>query len=98
MILDDIDYRLIALLRANGRDPVAKLALQLSVSRATVKARIDRLTAGGAIAGFTIVKAAAPSQGIRAITMIEVDGKHEAAMMKRLLGMSAVRQLHDGQP
>ena len=32
---------------------------------------------------------------IRAITMVEVDGKHEAAVMKRLLGMPEVRQLHN---
>jgi DNA-binding Lrp family transcriptional regulator len=95
MILDDLDYRLIALLRANARMPVNKLALDLKVSRATAKARIDRLVAGGAIAGFTVVTAAAPGQGIRAITMVEVDGKHEAAVMKRLLGMPEVRQLHN---
>jgi DNA-binding Lrp family transcriptional regulator len=95
MILDDLDYRLIALLRANARTPVNKLALDLGVSRATAKARIDRLVTSGAIAGFTVVMAAAPSQGIRAITMVEVDGKHEAAVMKRLLGMPEVRQLHN---
>ena len=48
MILDDLDYRLIALLRTNARTPVNKLALDLGVSRATAKARIDRLVAGGA--------------------------------------------------
>jgi DNA-binding Lrp family transcriptional regulator len=95
MILDDLDYRLIALLRTNARTPVNKLALDLGVSRATAKARIDRLVQGGAIAGFTVVMASAPSHGIRAITMVEVDGKHEAAVMKRLLGMPEVRQLHN---
>jgi DNA-binding Lrp family transcriptional regulator len=95
MILDDIDYRLIALLRTNARTPVNKLALDLGVSRATAKARIDRLVQGGAIAGFTVVMASAPSHGIRAITMVEVDGKHEAAVMKWLLGMPEVRQLHN---
>lgn len=95
MILDDLDYRLIGLLRANARAPVAKLALELKISRATAKARIDRLVKGGAIAGFTVVTAGASGQGIRAITMVEVDGKHEAAVMKRLLGLPEVRQLHN---
>ncbi|MGB3338075.1 MAG: Lrp/AsnC family transcriptional regulator [Devosia sp.] len=93
--MDDLDYRLIALLRTNARTPVNKLALDLGVSRATAKARIDRLVQSGAIAGFTVVMASAHSQGIRAITMVEVDGKHEAAVMKRLLGMPQVRQLHN---
>jgi DNA-binding Lrp family transcriptional regulator len=95
MILDDLDYRLISLLRANARVPIAKLASDLKVSRATAKARVDRLVEGGVIAGFTVVMATAPSQGIRAICMVEVDGKHEAAVMKRLLGMPEVRQLHN---
>jgi DNA-binding Lrp family transcriptional regulator len=95
MILDDLDYRLISLLRANARAPIAKLAIDLGVSRATAKARVDRLVDGGVIAGFTVVMAAAPSQGIRAICMVEVDGKHEASVMKRLLGMPEVRQLHN---
>jgi DNA-binding Lrp family transcriptional regulator len=95
MLLDDLDHRLVALLRADARMPVAKLALALKVSRATVKARIDRLVGSGAIAGFTVAMAAASGQGIRAITMVEVDGKHEAAVMKRLLGMPEVRQLHN---
>ena len=95
MILDDLDQRLIALLRTNARTPVAKLAADLRISRATAKARIDRLVESGTIAGFTVVMAGAPSRGIRAITMVEVDGKHEAAVMKRLLGLPEVRQLHN---
>lgn len=95
MTLDDLDHRLIALLRANARTPVAKLAMDLKVSRATARARIDRLVDSGVIAGFTLVMASAPSQGIRAITMVEVDGKHEANVMKRLLGIPEVRQLHN---
>ena len=95
MILDDLDQRLIALLRTNARTPVAKLAADLRISRATARARIDRLVESGTIAGFTVVMAGAPSRGIRAITMVEVDGKHEAAVMKRLLGLPEVRQLHN---
>ena len=53
--LDDLDYRLIALLRTNGRSPVAKLAAELGVSRATVTARMERLERSGAIAGYTVM-------------------------------------------
>lgn len=94
MILDDLDYRLIALLRTNARTPVAKLALDLKVSRATAKARIDRLVQGGAIAGFTVVMASAPSHGIRAITMVEVDGKNSEQIIRRLAGFPEIRRLY----
>ena len=94
MQLDDLDHRLIALLRTNARTPVAKLALDLKVSRATAKARVDRLVNNGVIAGFTVVMAQGESHGVRAITMVEVDGKNEAAVVKRLMGMPEVRQLH----
>ena len=40
---DDLDRRLIALLREDGRAPVSKLATLLKVSRATVQSRMDRL-------------------------------------------------------
>lgn len=94
MVLDDLDHRLIALLRSNARLPIAKLAAHLGVSRATAKARLDRLVEGGAIAGFTVVTVAAQSHGVRAITMIEVETKREDAVLKRLMGIPELRQLH----
>jgi DNA-binding Lrp family transcriptional regulator len=94
MQLDDIDYQLISLLRSNARMPVAKLAIALGVSRATATARLERLM-GGVISGFTVVlESSLEAPGVRAITMIEVDGKHEAGVVKRLLGLPEVRQLH----
>ena len=95
MQLDDIDHRLIALLRNDARMPVAKLALTLGVSRATATARIERLTKAGVIAGFTVVlQSSIDTPGVRAITMVEVDGKHEEAVAKRLIGLPEVRALH----
>ena len=49
MQLDDIDHRLIGLLRNDARMPVAKLAIALGVSRATAAARINKLAEGGVI-------------------------------------------------
>jgi len=52
--MDDLDRRLVTMLRADSRQPVAALAQALRVSRATVQNRIDRMTARGEIAGFTV--------------------------------------------
>lgn len=93
--LDDLDHRLIALLRTDARLPVAKLAARLGVSRATVAARMDRLIEGGIIAGFTaVLPAPAQPSAVRAVMMVEVDGKHADAVLRRLMGMPEVRGLH----
>ena len=51
--LDDLDRRLIGLLRDDARLPSAALARRLGVSRGTVQNRIDRLIASGVVLGFT---------------------------------------------
>lgn len=93
--MDDLDFRLIGLLRSNSREPVAKLALALDVSRATVRARIDRLVESGAIQGFTIIlKTTGASNLIRAIVMIEIEGQGADRIIRRLVGFPAVRHLY----
>ncbi len=93
--LDDLDYRLIALLRTDGRMPVAKLAAQLNVSRATVTARMERLERSGAIAGYTVVvQAQGRADAVRAITMVEVDGKNAEQIIRRLAGFPEIRGLY----
>ncbi len=93
-MLDELDQKLVALLRTDARMAVANIAVVLKVSRATAKARIDRLLASGVISGFTAVLSENESAGVRAIMMVEIDGKHEEAVMKRLIGLPEVRQLH----
>jgi DNA-binding Lrp family transcriptional regulator len=51
--LDDLDLRIVAALRANGRLSVRALAADLHVSRANAYARIDRLEKAGVITGYT---------------------------------------------
>jgi DNA-binding Lrp family transcriptional regulator len=93
--LDDLDHRLIALLRSDGRLPVAKLAAELGVSRATVTARMERLVQSGAIAGYTVMlRTAARSDAVRAITMVEIDGKNSEAVIRRLTGFPEIRTLY----
>ena len=93
--MDDLDYRLIALLRQDSRLPVASLAAALKVSRATVKARIDRLVENGTIEAFTIRLGAEMRQAeVRAIVLIEVEGKAADQIAQRLRGVPEVRALY----
>lgn len=93
--LDDLDHRLIALLRTDGRLPVAKLATELGVSRATVSARMERLVKTGAIAGYTVtLRSSGRADAVRAITMVEIDGKNSEAIIRRLTGFPEIRTLY----
>jgi len=93
--MDDTDRRLIAELRSDARLPVATLAARLGVSRATVRNRLDRLVADGVIQGFTLRLAAEGDfDQVRAIMMIEVEGKGTEAVFRRLHGFPEVRALH----
>ena len=93
--LDDIDRRLIALLRADGRAPVTTLARQLGVTRATVNSRIERLTESGTILGFSVrVKESYGDDGVRAMSLIEVEGRTTTDVIKALRGMTEIQALH----
>ncbi|WP_448664018.1 Lrp/AsnC family transcriptional regulator [Sphingomonas sp. CJ20] len=95
IILDSLDRQLIALLRADGRAPVSRLAESLRVSRATVQARLDRLIESGAILGFTVRAAERPAgEGVRAITLIEVAGASTSAVIRALRGLPQISALH----
>jgi len=95
MALDETDQRLITLLRSDARMPIARLAAEAGISRATATARVEKLRRDGVIAGFTVVlQSNVDTQGVRAITMIEIDGRQEESVTRRLMGMPEVRQLH----
>ncbi|MET4897633.1 Lrp/AsnC family transcriptional regulator [Sphingomonadaceae bacterium jetA1] len=93
--LDQLDRRIIAILRGDGRAPIAKIASVLGVSRATVQVRLDRMLASGAILGFTVrVQEPGGGSGLRAVTMIEVTGRSTSAIIRELRSFPELRALH----
>ena len=95
MVVDDLDQRLIALLRADGRAPISQLATALHVSRGTAQNRLDRLIQAGVILGFTVrVRKDIDERLIRALTTIQLAGKATAAVIARLRGIPEIRALH----
>ncbi len=93
--MDDLDHKLIALLRSDARMPIASLAVELGVSRATVKSRIDRLLRDGVIGGFTIaVREPEHHHQIRAVMMIAVEGRGVEKVLLQMVGFPEVRKLH----
>lgn len=94
-MLDDLDRRLIALLRADSRMAAANLAKALKVSRGTVQNRIDRLLAKGVIQGFTVkTRPDAEAGRVRAIMTIAIEGEGSGAAVKALRGFPEVAAVH----
>ncbi len=93
--LDEVDQRLIAELRRDGRAALSDLAERLGLARGTVRSRMERLVARGEIAGFTVLTrgdvTAAP---VRGLMMIGIEGRGGEKVMARLQGIPAVMAVH----
>ena len=93
--MDEIDRKLVGLLRADARTPVATLARALKVSRGTVQNRIDRMVAKGLIIGFTLkVRPDAEADRVRAIMAIAVEGERSGAVLRALRGFPEIDAVH----
>lgn len=94
-MVDDLDRRLIALLRADSRTPAAALAKALKVSRGTVQNRIERLTQRGVIQGFTIrTRPEMEANRMRAIMCVAIEGERARAVTNALRGFPEVDKIH----
>ncbi len=94
--MDEIDQKLIALLRQNARLSVADLAHKLGVSRGTVTNRMRRLEDEQVIVGYTVkLRPDAEREGIRAWLGVLVEGNQTRRVIASLLGEPGVVALHD---
>ena len=94
--MDELDRKLLALLRADSREPVAALAARLKVSRGTVQNRIGKMMGtGGAIQAFTVrTRPEMEASRVRAIMSIAIEGERSAAVVKALKGFPEVDKIH----
>ena len=87
------DARLIALLRANAREPTASLARKLGLARSTVQERIARLEREGTIKGYTVKVSEDVPGRLKALVMISTDPKQGDRVGAELKKMTDVRSL-----
>jgi DNA-binding Lrp family transcriptional regulator len=93
--MDDLDKKLVTLLRHNGRRSISDLALETETSRATVRARIERLEANGTIIGYTVIlRADAVEEAVRGIMMIEIEGHVTDRVIRTLGGFPEISEVH----
>ena len=94
MTARDADAKLLALLKANAREPAASLARKLGVARSTVQERIARLERERVIKGYTVRLAEDfERQKLRAVVMITADPKQADRVAAELKKMPEVRSL-----
>jgi len=93
--MDDVDQRLIGELRRDGRAALSDLAERLGLSRATVRARMERMAMRGEIAGFTVLtRGDVTAQAVRGLMLIGIEGRGAERIMARLTGIPAVQAVH----
>jgi len=93
--MDELDTKLIILLRHNGRRSISDLAVETGTSRATVRARLERLEHSGDIIGYTVIlRGDAMGEAVRGIMMIEIEGHVTDRVIRALGGFSEVSAIH----
>lgn len=93
--MDITDQKLIAVLRRDGRASLSNLALDLGVSRSTVRSRLERLQEEGEIVGFTVVlRNDLFETPVRGLMLIEISGRATEKVVARLNGFAEVTAIH----
>jgi DNA-binding Lrp family transcriptional regulator len=93
--LDDVDRRILSILRRRPRTPVAEIARLAGVARGTAQARIDRLERTGAVTGYgPDVDAAAVGFGVSAFVTLEITQGQDHAVVDHLATVPEVLEVH----
>jgi DNA-binding Lrp family transcriptional regulator len=93
--MDDLDHLIIGALRRNGRAAISDLATEFGVTRATIRTRMERLSASGEILGYTaILRNDEYALPVRGIMLIEIAGSGSDKIVARLNGLPEVVAIH----
>lgn len=93
--MDELDGRLLAALKRDGRASLSELAHDLSVTRTTVRSRMARLQQTGEIAGYSVrTRADVAPHAVRGLMMLGIEGRGTEKIMQRLVAMPEVLALH----
>ena len=94
-MLDELDRRIIGILRKNARVPVKEIAQQVSLTSPAVSSRIRRLEQDGVIAGYTaILHDPDSSSWINALISIAIQPASRDEFLQDLNGLASVQQCY----
>lgn len=93
--MDKIDQQLLILLRRNGREAFSKLAAHLGITRATVRARIEKMQRDGVITAFTIeVDQNHQDSPVQGLMMIKIEGNAKERVKRAALRVPEIARLY----
>lgn len=93
--LDEIDVRLLGLLRDDARQPIAQLAKELGISRGQLYSRLARLEESGVVAGYTVRLGDAFARSrLRAHVMIKTAPRSRRELEALLSEIAQVSAVH----
>ncbi|MGE7368866.1 Lrp/AsnC family transcriptional regulator [Neorhizobium sp. NPDC001467] len=93
--MDEFDHRLVTLLRHDARRSISDLAADLKTSRATVRARMEKLERTGSIIGYTVIlRADTVDLPVRGIMMVEIEGRVADSVIQALGGFPEISEIH----
>ena len=94
--MDNIDIKIIGLLRENARMPLKTLAAEVGLARSTARDRIDKLERAGIIRGYRadVAESAVGTQAIRAFLLLRLTMTPATDALKRISAMRRVRRFY----
>ncbi|MGC8555876.1 MAG: AsnC family transcriptional regulator [Conexivisphaera sp.] len=91
---DELDSKLIGILKADARKPFVEIAKELGVSEAAVRRRVRRLVETGVIRRFTVELGR--TGGANAITLVAVEpGAQIKAIAERVKALEGVDRVYE---
>lgn len=89
--MDQLDARILGILKGNARTPFLKIANDLGVSEGTIRVRVRKLIETGVIAGFTVIVARNVTKALIEIKVgVNVNTSVVASRIKGIQGVTSV--------
>jgi DNA-binding Lrp family transcriptional regulator len=92
--LPETDRAIISALRGDARMSITQLAQTVGISRTTARTRLEALVAEGRIRRFTVETDVDVEGGIRAITLVELQGSLSRNVIRTLTRIPEVSTIH----
>ena len=93
--MNEIDSKILGLLRENSRISITEIAQKTRTSRATVQKRMEYMETTGIITGYTVrIKPNASPNKVQAWMSIMVEGNKATSVIKELRLNPAIQTLH----
>lgn len=89
--MDQLDARILEILKGNARTPFLRIANDLGVSEGTIRVRVRKLIETGVIAGFTVIVARNTTKALMEIKVgVNANTSAVASRIRGIRGVTSV--------